>query len=157
MIQQRPGDLLEILFRGNYYYLVVLTRIVVFGGNIVFAFHGDGSRRDRASLTTSSPGFNICTDLLLPKKSGTVQRLARYEDMEPFWRTKLVKATHEHRPGQRASRWFIYHVEAYGEVIEDRTTMPPKYAEAMDNGMYCFTLVTEKILTGYLPSKNPFL
>ncbi|MBL9172369.1 MAG: hypothetical protein JNL10_02440 [Verrucomicrobiales bacterium] len=157
MIQQRPGDLLEVEFEGKFYYLVVLTRIALFGGNVVFAFHGDGSRHPRASLTPVSPGFNICTDLLLPKKKGTVQRLARIGELEPYWRTKLVKATNEHRPGHKASRWFIYHVEAYGEVIEDRTTMPPKYADAMDNGMHCFTLVTEMILSGYIPSKNPFL
>ena len=70
MIHQQPGDLLEIEFEGRWYYLVVLTKIVMFGGNIVFAFHGDGSQRSLDSLTGTAPGFNICTDLLLPKKQG---------------------------------------------------------------------------------------
>jgi len=38
MIRQQLGDLLEICFEDRYYYLVVLTKIVMFGGNIVFAF-----------------------------------------------------------------------------------------------------------------------
>jgi len=31
MIQQRPGDILEIEFEGGFYYLVVVTKIVYFG------------------------------------------------------------------------------------------------------------------------------
>ena len=42
MIRQQVGDLLEIEYEGKYYYVVVLTKIVSFGGNIVFAHHTDG-------------------------------------------------------------------------------------------------------------------
>ena len=39
MIQQRIGDLLEIDEGGKYFYVVVLSKVVMFGGNILFAFH----------------------------------------------------------------------------------------------------------------------
>src|SRR5438105_4020101 len=99
MIRQAPGDLLEIELEGKFYYVVVLTNIVMFGGNIVFAFHGDGSRRDSDSLTEAAPGFNICTDLLMPKKYGAVRRLRHFRAVSSFWRTHLVKGTTEWRVG----------------------------------------------------------
>ena len=45
MIQQRIGDLLEIEEDGKFFYVVVLTKVVMFGGNILFAFHSDGKKR----------------------------------------------------------------------------------------------------------------
>ena len=157
MIQQQPGDLLEIEFEGKFYYLVVLTKIVMFGGNIVFAFHGDGSHRNPDALSAASPGFNICTDLRLPKRQGVVRRLGRFADTSAFWRTRLAKATTEYRPGHKAKEWYIYSVDDLRNHIERRTCMPPKYGEAMDCSMSSFDLVASKILEGYTPSKNPFL
>lgn len=157
MIHQQPGDLLEIECEGKFYYLVVLTKIVMFGGNIVFAFHGDGSQRSHDSLGPMAPGFNICTDLLLPKKQGAVRRLSRFTDTSVFWRTRLVKSTSEYRMGQKAREWYIYGVDDLRNHIERRSSMPAEYAEAMDGGMHAFDLVATKILEGYTPSRNRFL
>jgi len=157
MIHQVPGDLLEVELEGKFYYFVVLTKIVMFGGNIVFAFHGDGSQRSPDSLAEAAPGFNICTDLLLPKKQGAVRRLRRLPDVSTFWRTRLVKGTNEYRQGYKAKEWYIYRVDDLRNHIERRSSMPPEYAEAMDSGMYSFDLVASKIVEGYMPSKNRFL
>ena len=64
MIQQRIGDLLEIEEGGKYFYVVVLSKVIMFGGNILFAFHNEGQRREISSLTSECSGFNICADLL---------------------------------------------------------------------------------------------
>ena len=157
MIQQQPGDLLEVEFEGKFYYLVVVTKIVMFGGNIVFAFHGDGSQRSPDSLTPAAPGFNICTDLLLPKKQGVVRRLSRSPDTSAFWRTRLVKGTSEHRLGHKAREWYIYSIDDLRNHIQRRSSMPPECAEAMDGGMQSFDLVASKIQEGYTPSKIRFL
>jgi hypothetical protein len=157
MIQQAPGDLLEIEFEGKFYYVVVLTKIVMFGGNIIFAFHGDGSRRTAEALTETASGFNICSDLLLPKKHGAVRRLRRFQDISAFWRTHLVKLTNEWRKGHKAHEWYIYRVDDLQNHIEIRRSMPSRYAEAMDGGMYSFDLVASKILKGYTPEQNNFL
>jgi hypothetical protein len=157
MIHQRPGDLLEIEFEGKFYYIVVLTKVVMFGGNIVFAFHGDGSKRALESLIETSPGFNICTDLLMPKKDGNVCRVRRFENLSGFWRTHLVKGTNEWRVGYKAKEWFIYKMDDLQNHIERRSYMPAEYAEAMDDGVYSFDLVASKILEAYRPGKNRFL
>jgi hypothetical protein len=157
VIRQGPGDLLEIEYEERWYYLLVLTKIVIFGGNIVFAFHGAGDRQEPDSLREYDPGFNVCTDLLMPKKEGTVTRLRRVEDLSPFWRTRLVKGTNEWRPGHKAEEWFLYDVDDLRHAIDRTRTMPPRYAEAMDDGVTSFDLVAEKILAGYTPDQNPRL
>ena len=96
MIRQRIGDLLEIEAGGYYFYVAVLSKVVMFGGNILFAFHNDGQRREVSSLTSDCSGFNICADLLAPKREDRTTRLHRYEDVSAFWRSKYAKATHEY-------------------------------------------------------------
>ena len=155
MIQQRIGDLLEIEEGGKYYYVVVLTKIVMFGGNILFAFHNDGKKRDVNGLSPNDSGFNICADLLWPKREGRVKRLHRYEDVFPFWRSKFVKATNEHRPGVKAKEWFIYRINKLGGKAFARVTkLTPEYRCAMDNGCYSFDLVAAKIRRRYTPDQN---
>ena len=114
MIQQRIGDLLKIEESGKYFYVVVLSKLVMFGGNILFAFHNDGQRWEVSSLTSDCSGFNICADLLLPKREGCITRLRRYEDVSPFWRSKYAKATNEYRLGVKAKEWFIYKIDDLG-------------------------------------------
>jgi hypothetical protein len=105
------GDhLLEIEEGGRYFYVVVLTKVVMFGGNIVFAFHNDGKKCEVSSLAPGEGGFDICSDLLWPKREGRVKRLHRYEDVSPFWRSKYAKATVEYRLGVKAKEWFIYRI-----------------------------------------------
>ena len=157
MIRQQVGDLLEIEYEGKFCYLVVLTKIVMFGGNIVFAHHTDGRRHDLDSMLAHRQGFNVCTDLLLPKKEGVVTRLHRYEDVSEFWLTKYAKYCHEHRPGRTAEEWFIYEIGDPGTEIARVREMPQKYREAMDNAMSSFDLVAKEILNGYTPDQNPFL
>jgi hypothetical protein len=117
VIQQRIGDLLEIDEGGRYFYVVVLSKVVMFGGNILFAFHSEGQRRLVSSLTSDSSGFNICADLLTPKREDRVTRLHRYDDVSPFWRSKYAKATNEYRLGVKAKEWFIYNIDNWADSI----------------------------------------
>ena len=84
MIQQQVGDLLEVEEDGQTFYVVVLTRVVMFGGNILFAFHTNGEGQTAGSLGPTHSGFNICADLLWPKKEGRVTRLPKFTDVAPF-------------------------------------------------------------------------
>lgn len=155
MIQQRIGDLLEVQEGGKCYYVVVLTKIVMFGGNILFAFHNDGKKREVTTLSPDDGGFNICADLLCPKREGRVKRLHQYEDVSPFWRSRFVKATNEYRLGVKAKEWFIYKADKLGgDHIARVTKLKPEYREAMDDGCYSFDLVAEKVLARYTPDQN---
>jgi len=157
MIRQQPGDILEIHFDDLFYYVVVLTPIVMFGGNIVFAFHGDGSRREVESLRADSSGFNVCTDLRLPKREGDVKRMKKVDDTTPFWRTQLAKGSHEHRPGHKAEEWWIYKIEDLMNHIDRTSHMTKQYREAMDYSCSSFDLIAEKIRSNYTPDKHPCL
>ena len=155
MIQQQIGDLLEIEEGGKYFYVVVLTKVVMFGGNILFAFHTDGARRDIDSLTPTSSGFNICADLLLPKREGRVVRRHRFEDLAGFWRTKFTKNTHEYRLGVKAKEWFIHDIHDLGGPQVARVAkLNKEYRGAMDSGCHSFDLVAEKALAEYTPDQN---
>ncbi len=158
MIQQQVGDLLEVEEGHKYVYVVVLTKVVMFGGNILFAFHTDGSRRDVRALTPSSSGFNICADLLLPKREGRLERLHRFEDVAGFWRTRFTKYTHEHRLGVKAKEWFIRDIhDLNGPDVARVAQLSQEYREAMDSGCHSFDLVAEKAWGGYTPDRNAHL
>ena len=155
MIQQRIGDLLEIEEDSKYFYVVVLTKVVMFGGNILFAFHNDGERREVSSLAPDGPGFNICADLLLPKREGRLNRLHRYEDVTPFWRSKYAKGTNEHRLGVKSKVWYIYNIDDLGgQHIARVAKLTPEYRQAMDSGCHSFDFVAGKVLARYTPDQN---
>jgi len=160
MIQQRPNDLLEIYFEEKYYYLVVLTKIVMFGGNIVFAFHSDGSRQNSKELLSRKKpeGFNWCTDLLLAKRQGSVKRLEKLTSVEKFWKTRLVKSPiGAYQWGDKVKGWSIYSVDDLRNRIETRRWMPKKYKMAMDHSCSSFDITADRILEGFTPDKSPWL
>jgi hypothetical protein len=155
MIQQQIGDLLEIKESSNFFYVVVLTKVVMFGGNILFAFHNDGRKCDVSDLLSNKNGFNICADILLPKREGRVRRLCRFQDVSQFWKSKYVKAAIEYRRGVKAKEWFIYNInDLGGNHIARVPQLTPEYCKAMDNGCFSFDLVLEKVLARYSPEQN---
>lgn len=155
MIRQQIGDLLEIHYDGAYSYVVVLTKIVMFGGNIVFAFHTDGRKRKLHDLLASKTGFNVCTDLLLPKREGVVSRLEHLEDVSRFWRTQFTKGTVEYRPGAKAKEWFIYKIDQLDRGhIARVSALNAEYRQAMDHSCYSFDMVARMIQQRYTPDQN---
>jgi hypothetical protein len=157
MIRQKPGDLLEIRFDDKFYYVIVLTPIVMFGGNIIFAFHGDGTRLRLDNLYPEGHGFNVCTDLRLPKKEGDVSRVAADLDLAPYWRTRFAKGCLEYRKGHKAQEWWIYPIDDLQNHIARTSELSSDYQQAMDRGCFSFDLVADMILQSYTPDQNPFL
>ena len=142
MIQQHVGDLLEVKVGRKYYYVVVLTKIALFGGNILFAFHNDGKKRKPEHLTPDQAGFNICADLLHPKRDGRVERLLTYDSVKGFWRTKHVKGTNTWQAGVKAEVWFINTMSRLGgSGLECRGELTQKQREAMDSGCHSFDVL----------------
>jgi len=160
MIRQQVGDFLEIYFEDKYYYIVVLTKIVMFGGNIVFAFHTDGEKQDSTSLLHSKNliGFNVCTDLLLAKKQGEVSRITKLDNVSKFWISKYAKAHHSLvQRGERAKSWYIYDVNDWKNCIKIKKWMTKKYKMAMDMSSCSFDVTANLILSKYTPDQNEFL
>lgn len=154
MIQQRIGDLLEIQHEGEFYYVVVLTKIVMFGGNIVFAHHTTGEQMTIDQLHQNISGFNVCTDLLLPKRQNAVKRLHRYTDLSPYWLTQYAKGCNEYRLGEKATRWFIYDIHNLRSMTASFDILPPQYYSAMDRITYGFGSVINMIKSTYTPDQN---
>jgi hypothetical protein len=154
MINQQVGDLLEIQFENRWYYLIVLTKRVMFGGNIVFAFHTSGDRTNLSELLNSKEGFNVCVDLLYPKKRCTVTRIHKFADVASFFLTKFVKGCHAHRPGEKAWEWFVYRMDDLRTHFLRTPKLASEHIGAMDHACFSFDLVAKKILQKYTPSKN---
>jgi len=160
MIRQQANDLLEILFEGNYYYVVVLTKTVMFGGNIVFIFHGDGSKKELGALLSSDQpsGFNWCSDLLLAKKQGEVVRMKKLDSVEKFWKTRYFKnPIGAHQWGDKVKGWLIYHVDDLRNPIAKKRWIYSKYKMAMDKSCSSFDIIAERSLEGFTPDKSPWL
>ena len=157
MIKQRPGDVLEIEYEDKFYYLVVVTKILMFGGNIVYAFHGNGSQIDGFNASLKLAGFNICTDLLLPKKEGSVTRIGKVDAPKEYLTSKLIKGCHEKKPGKTAKEWWISTVDNPLEEIARVKHLSLKQSRAMDSGVYSFDLTARKILEHYTPENNIFI
>ncbi|WNO10602.1 hypothetical protein [Teredinibacter sp. KSP-S5-2] len=145
MIQQRPGDVLEIEFEGGYYYLVVITKIIEFGGNIVYAFHGDGSKKDNFNASLDSPGFNICTDLLMPKTQGQVRRISKVINVQDYLVSKMRRSTHPLKVGEKAKEWWLRPIDGSKSSVKRVKKLTKEQEMAMDGGTYSFDLVVEKI------------
>ena len=124
---------MEIEYNGQYFYVVVLTKVVMFGGNILFTFHNGGKKCEISTLTPDSSGFNICADLLPPKRKGLVVRLGHYDDIAAFWRSKYVKSTNEYRLGVKSNDWYIGDIrDLTGPSIARVAKLTPEYSKAMD-------------------------
>lgn len=160
MIHQRPHDLLEIYLDGQYYYLVVLTKIVLFGGNIVFGFHGDGTKQDSEDLLLQQQptGFNCCVDLLYAKKHGEVKRIAAITVPERYWLTKFAKSPIKlGDSGDRVWGWKIYSIHDLQKVKKLKFIVGKKYKQAMDNSCAGFGFYTQLVERKYLLGQSVFL
>ena len=154
MIRQQVGDVLEINFENRWYYVVILTKIVMFGGNIVFAYHNDGKKMTFEQLNKMREGFNICTDLIGMKRKGLVTRIGKIKDVDGLFISKYAKHTLEHRKGVKATRWSISDIHDYRHRIAVVSVLPDIYRNAMDIGTFGFGSVADKILERYTPDQN---
>jgi hypothetical protein len=154
VIKQQVGDVLEIHLENRWYYVVVLTKIVMFGGNIVFAYHNDGQQLTLEQLMDLHSGFNICTDLLWVKKKGLVRRIGKVAEVEPLFRSKYMKSLRGFRREQGIRTWYIYDVHDLRRRLDVVNDLPDQYKAAMDSGTYSFEMVARKILARYGPDQK---
>ena len=108
MIRQQVGDVLEIHYEGNWFYIVVLTKIVMFGGNIIFAFHNNGKKLSFEKLLKSKEGFNVVADLILAKREGIVQRIGKVDNVDHYFTTNYMRGSWTDKEGKHRGDWFIY-------------------------------------------------
>jgi hypothetical protein len=157
MIRQQVGDVLEIQFEDKYFYIVILTKIVMFGGNIIYAFYNDGKKMSYENLMGNAKGFNLCADILLAKREGLVTRIGKVEDIEKYFTTKYFRGTFTDEEGKPYGGWWIYHLSDLRTHIAKVKKLRGKYKNAIDQVTYPFPTVAHMIMNNYKPNSMNYL
>jgi hypothetical protein len=157
MIRQQIGDVLEIQFEGKWYYIIILTNIVMFGGNIIFAFHNSGKKMTYNDLMKNKNGFNVCADIIPAKREGLVQRIGKVEDVDQYYTTKFLRGSFIDKKGKPYGSWWIYDMSDLRNHVAKVKKLSGKYKNAMDKVTYPFATVARMVLNNYKPNNKNYL
>lgn len=126
MIRISTGDLVQIEFEGIYYYVLILGKICMFGGQLCFAYHRTSKTPLSVAEVLEEPveGFPAIVDFIWAKREKRIERLAKkmsvdkFLDGAPFCLNGKphFKSTHRNWPG-KAERWWVY--DAEGNIVND--------------------------------------
>lgn len=107
MIQIKPGDVIALEHDNFYYYCIVLTKIIQFGGNLtyVFNFKTKESLSLDDLLKNKSNGYNAIVDFIWAKRQKRVAKLGKIDNYNDL-QNKYFKACYETKT--KARFWFIY-------------------------------------------------
>jgi hypothetical protein len=138
MIRISPGDVVAFRWDDQYHYAVVLTKIIMFGGNLVHAFYRTTDNLLAADelLRDFPDGFNAVVDFIFAKRQGRIFKVGAAHDYERFRTGKYFKSTHWHLP--KARSWWIYdergkQVRVTEQLTEAEKRLPNWYT--MDDSM----------------------
>ncbi|WP_147251014.1 hypothetical protein [Arenicella xantha] len=137
-----------------------MTKIVLFGGNIVFGFHSDGEQKSpKFLLSQAHPnGFNCCVDLLYAKKHGEVKRVASITSIEKYWLTKFAKSPIYFGSNlERTWGWKIYSIKDLKNIKKIRIFLFGEHKQAMDYSCCGFLFYIQLVERKYLLGQSMFL
>jgi hypothetical protein len=125
VIQVRPRDLIALKERDRYYYFVVLTKQIMLGGHLVFAFHRVSAEPLPASSvlpSKASDGFHCITDFIAAKRTGSIARLASNVDVAKFDTVTLLR---QDSPNfGRDNTWAIW--DRHGNLVSCPASLTPE-------------------------------
>lgn len=109
MILLRSGDVVAFKNGNKYCYAIILTKIVRFGGNFVYAFHLETERilSMEELLEKRTEGFNAIVDFIFVKREKRLTKIGYIDDYNKFWKHRFFKATNA-IGNQIPKMWFIY-------------------------------------------------
>lgn len=108
MIHIKPGDVIAFELNNKYYYCLILSNIIYFGGNLVYAFDFSSDRLVALSelLQEKSSGFNAIVDFIFAKKENRLQKIGTITNYQDYWKHKFFKLTSAIK--EKATSWEIY-------------------------------------------------
>lgn len=108
MISLRPGNIIAFEFDNKYYYCLILTKIILFGGNLVYSFHLSSDKLLTLDdlLKRKPPGFNAIVDFIFAKQEKRLHTVGTIKDYKDYWKYKFFKLTST-ITGQ-AKSWEVY-------------------------------------------------
>lgn len=154
MIKIKPGDVIAFERKGRYYYAVIITKVILFGGNLVHAFHlaTDKLLSQEELLLQNPTGFNSIVDFISAKRENRIMKLGTIENILPFRKYKHFK-----KQSVNKKFWFIEDVQD-GQIIELRKT--EKLTEEEMGYPYLATIpegwLVDYIETKWSPEKSPY-
>ncbi len=157
MIRQQIGDVLEIQFEGNWFYIIILTKIVMFGGNIIFAFHNEGKKMEFDDLLKRKKGFNVVVDIIHAQREDIVRRIGKVDNVDGYFTTKYLRGSWTDKEGKHRGNWWIYEMADMRNHIATVKKLSGKYRNAMDRVTYPFPTVAKMVMKNYKPNKDNYL
>lgn len=152
MKQLKQGDVIAVELNGTYYYAIVLTPIIMFGGNLVYAFPFTTKELLKLDelLSRNLKGFNSVVDFIFAKRENRIIRLGSIENYSTFKLYKYFKACHE--LNTKSNSWFIY--DENNKLIKrtNKLTIQEKeypFWERIDD-----TLLAKRIVDNWFPEKE---
>lgn len=107
MIQLKLGDVIAIKQKGVYYYAIILSKTIYFGGNLIYAFHikSDSLLSLNEIMQKKSKGFNAIVDFIFARREKRITKLGQIENYAEYCKHSYYKTTHQDK--EKAKFWFI--------------------------------------------------
>lgn len=109
MIRIFPGDLVRVEANENYYYVMILDKITLFGGQLCYVFYRKSEVPLEADeiLRDANEGFFEIVDFIWAKRENRISRIAKKIDTSGInQQVKFFKNTHTTKG--KAKEWWIY-------------------------------------------------
>ena len=112
MIRISSGDLLQISSNGKFYYALVLDKIKLFGGQLVFAFYQTGNEPLLVEQILANPfeGFFETVDFIWAKRENRLERTSKNLNIAD-WNNRVSFFKNSHALKEKAKEWWIYNRE----------------------------------------------
>lgn len=130
MIRLKPGDVVAFKHKNTYYYAVILSKNILFGGGIIFAFYLTSKQLLSLEefIQEEREGFNVIVDFIYAKREHRITKIGTISGFEKFLKYKYFKHTHPFQG--KAPVWFIYDenrklIKRVSYLSEEQKKYPP--------------------------------
>jgi len=127
MIRPGVGDVVAVSARGKYYYALLLSKVRLFGGHLVYVFHQPSMQQLPVDQIVSpgASGFHEIVDFIWAKRENRLSRIASKVDITPFNTIRHFKNTFALKG--KADFWWIYD-ESFNRIRRTELLTPGEMA-----------------------------
>lgn len=152
MKQLKPGDVVAFKLNENYCYAIILSKIIMFGANLVYAFPFATKEIIELNelLSSKQKGFNAIVDFILAKRENRITKLGDINNYLAFKLHKYFKGCHE--INTKSHNWFIYDdnnqiAKRTSQLTSEEKEYP--FWERIDD-----TILAKRITVNWLPEND---
>ena len=115
MIQLRLGDVIAFKSDDKYYYAIIITKIILFGGNLIYTFHLKTNKllSMEEVIGSKNNGFTAIVDFIFAKKEDRIVKVGHISDYERYWEKRFFKQSNDVwklilKKKELPKIWYIY-------------------------------------------------